>query len=385
MQTTALPVLVPGVRENDREPAENVRQYPVTVVIPAYRPNSALTDVVTALVERGIASIIVVDDGSGDAFRPVFEEIARIPVAQGQSVQLLRHAINLGKGAALKTAFNHVLAWQPGAKGVVTADADGQHDPGDIVRVCRRFMESPGALVLGSRGFAGEIPLRSRFGNSLTRHVMRLVLGRKLTDTQTGLRAIPRAMLPRLMKVPATGYEFELEMLIDAKHQSVPMIEQPIRTIYEPGNPASHFQPLRDSMRIYFVLLRFTTISLVTAVIDNLTFYFVYHAFVYHAAGAVAEAQIAGRTVAVLFNYRAVRKAVFFSDQPHRILLPRYLLLVAVNGLVSYAGIRLLVSFTPLGVFPSKILTESLLFIANFTIQRDFIFTRRPVSDRPSL
>jgi putative flippase GtrA len=262
---------------------------------------------------------------------------------------------------------------------VVTADADGQHDPDDIVRVCQRFVESPGALVLGARGFAGDVPLRSRFGNSLTRRVMRAVLGQKLSDTQTGLRAIPRSMLPRLMKIPATGYEFELEMLIVAKHQSVPVIEQPVRTIYEPGNPASHFQPLRDSMRIYFVLLRFSMISLVTAVIDNLTFY-----LVFHATGAIAGAQIAGRTAAVLFNYRSVRRAVFFSDQPHRVVLPRYLALVAANALVSYAGIRLLSTFTPLGVFPSKILTESMLFIANFTIQRDFIFTRRPPYDQPS-
>lgn len=314
-----------------------------------------------------MASIIVIDDGSGPGFRAVFDEAARIP-----GVQILRHAINLGKGAALKTAFNYVLTSLPDVTGVVTADADGQHDPDDIVRVCQRFAETPDALILGARGFAGDVPLRSRFGNSVTRRVMKVVLGKKLTDTQTGLRAIPLAMLPRLLKIPASGYEFELEMLIAAKHQGVAVIEQPIRTIYEPGNPASHFQPLRDSMRIYFVLLRFSMISLITAVIDNAVFY-----LVFHATGAIAGAQIAGRIVAVLFNYRSVRRAVFFSDQPHLVLLPRYLALVAVNGLVSYAGIRLLSSFTPLGVFPSKILTESLLFIANFTIQRDFIFTRR--------
>jgi putative flippase GtrA len=172
------------------------------------------------------------------------------------------------------------------------------------------------------------------------------------------------------------GYEFELEMLIAARHQAVTVIEQPIRTIYEPGNPASHFQPLRDSMRIYFVLLRFSMISLITAVIDNLMFY-----LVFHATGIIGEAQIAGRAAAVLFNYRSVRRAVFFSDQRHRILLPRYLALVTANGLVSYAGIRLLSGLTPLGVFPSKILTESVLFIANFVIQRDLIFTKRPAKD----
>jgi glycosyltransferase involved in cell wall biosynthesis len=340
---------------------------PVSVLIPAYCPNHTLPQLVNALVDRGIAHIVVVDDGSGPAYRAVFDEVGRI-----SEVHVLRHAVNLGKGAALKTAFNYVLTSRPDAVGVVTADADGQHDPDDIVRVSRRCTDSPGSLILGARAFSGDVPLRSRFGNAVTRRVMRLVLGQKLRDTQTGLRAIPLALLPRLMKLPATGYEFELEMLIAARHQSVRVIEQPIRTIYEPGNPASHFQPLRDSMRIYFVLLRFSMISLITAAIDNLTFY-----FVYRATGTIAGAQIAGRTAAVLFNYRSVRRAVFFSDQPHRVLVPRYLLLAAVNALVSYAGIRLLTSFTPLGVFPSKIFTESVLFIANFTIQRDFIFTRR--------
>jgi putative flippase GtrA len=171
--------------------------------------------------------------------------------------------------------------------------------------------------------------------------------------------------------VPAAGYDFELEMLIAAKHQGIRIVEQPIRTTYEPGNPTSHFHPLRDSMRIYFVLLRFSGISLITAALDNLTFFLVFHAF-----GSIAIAQASGRIAALLFNYRAVRRAVFFSDERHRVLLPRYLALVAANALISYTGIRILTSVSSIGVFPAKILIESMLFLANFTIQRDFIFTR---------
>lgn len=344
----------------------SARRLPVAVVIPAYRPNRTVVEVARALVGRGIASIVVVDDGSGPEFRPVFDELLAL-----ESVLVLRHAVNLGKGAALKTAMNHLLAADAELVGVVTADADGQHHPDDIVGVCERFSAEPGALVLGARTFAGAIPLRSRFGNGVTRHVMRLVLGQDLTDTQTGLRGIPRSLILRLLKVPASGYDFELEMLVAAKHQGIAVVERPIRTIYEPGNPTSHFQPLRDSMRIYFVLLRFSMISLITAVIDNTVFY-----FVFGATGMIAGAQVMARAVAVLFNYRAVRGAVFLSDEAHRILLPRYLLLVGVNAVVSYSGIRLLSTVAPIGVFPAKLLIEAVLFIANFAIQRDFIFTR---------
>ncbi len=352
-------------------PLRAPEEFRVTVLIPAYQPNGALIELVRDLLARGVRSIEVVDDGSGPEYRWVFDELELLP-----RVHILRHAVNLGKGAALKTGMNHILAADPGLTGIVTADADGQHHPSDVVGVCERFAGSPDALVLGARTFDGDpaqskVPLRSRFGNVLTRGAMHLLVGQNLTDTQTGLRAIPRALVLRLLKVPASGYDFELEMLIAAKHQGIRVVEQPIRTTYEPGNPTSHFHPLRDSMRIYFVLLRFSGISLITAALDNLTFFLVFHAF-----GSIAIAQAAGRIVALLFNYRAVRRAVFFSDERHRVLLPRYLALVAANALISYTGIRVLTSVSPIGVFPAKILIESMLFIANFTIQRDFIFTR---------
>jgi glycosyltransferase involved in cell wall biosynthesis len=345
----------------------SIAEYPVAILIPAYRPNDTLVETVRALVGHGIGAIVVVDDGSGPEFRHVFDRLLGL-----DSVEVLRHAVNLGKGAALKMGLNHIVAGQGDTAGVITADADGQHDPRDILSVCERFTDAPDSLVLGARSFVGKIPLRSRFGNALTRRVMRLVLGQKVTDTQTGLRAIPRSLIIRLLKVPAAGYDFELEMLIAAKHQAVPIVEEPIRTIYEPGNPESHFQPWRDSMRIYFVLLRFSLISLITAALDNLTFY-----VMFQATGSIAGSQLAARTISVLFNYRTVRRAVFFSDERHGVLLPPYLLLVAANALVSYTGIRILTSVSPMGVFSAKILTETLLFIGNFAIQRDFIFTRR--------
>ncbi len=116
---------------------------------------------------------------------------------------------------------------------------------------------SPNALVLGSRAFSGEVPLRSRIGNTATRGIVHMLLGRRISDTQTGLRGIPASLLPHLLRIEARGYEFELEMLIAAHRLAIPLIEEPIRTIYEAGNPSSHFNPVVDSMKIYFVLLRF--------------------------------------------------------------------------------------------------------------------------------
>src|SRR5689334_9507597 len=139
-----------------------------------------LVDVVRELPPERVPVIIVVDDGSGSDFRDVFEQVSRFP-----NVELLRHAANLGKGAALKTAMNHALCAFPNLVGIVTADADGQHAPVDILKVAERMLAEPESLILGSREFAGDVPLRSRFGNIMTRRIMHALLGQKLTDTQT--------------------------------------------------------------------------------------------------------------------------------------------------------------------------------------------------------
>lgn len=335
----------------------------LAVVIPAYRPSAGLIELVRNLTEKG-APIVIVDDGGGPEFREIFDRVSAFP-----NVHVLRHAVNLGKGAALKTAFNYALCEIPGLIGVVTADADGQHHPEDIERVAARLADEPDSLILGAREFDGDVPLRSRIGNVATRAMVHALLGQKLADTQTGLRGIPAALLPRLLRLESTGYEFELEMLIAAHHIGMPVAEQTIRTIYEKGNPTSHFNPLIDSMKIYFVLLRFGSVSLMTAVLDNLIFILTVHRF-----GSVLASQVVSRAFAMAFNYGMVRTSVFYSRQAHRSTLPKFLALTVASGACAYGGIELLSQRYGVGVITAKVLVETVLFLVNFAVQRAFIF-----------
>jgi len=91
---------------------------------------------------------------------------------------------------------------------------------------------SPIGFSVGSRTFAKDVPLRNRFGNVLTRGVFRLVIGRALGDTQTGLRGIPRYFLAELMRLETGRYEFELEMLVRAIARDMTIEELPIATVY---------------------------------------------------------------------------------------------------------------------------------------------------------
>ena len=338
----------------------------IAILIPAFEPDDRLVSLIAWLSPTSAAAIVVIDDGSGPEHTEYFEAAKAFP-----KVHLLRHAVNLGKGAALKSGINYVLCELPECQGVVTADADGQHHSEDILKVARRLCENPGKLVLGVRDFGSTVPFRSRVGNQLTKCVMRLVTGQRIADTQTGLRGVPRSLMPQLLKIPAAGYQFELEMLLSCKHTSRMIVEERIRTIYIGANESSHFNPLLDSLRIYFTLFRFSIVSLLTALLDNATFYLMFRASV-----TLALAQFAGRAVGVMFNYSAARKAVFLSNHNHRVLLPRYLCVVAGSGLISYSLIRYLTSSWSFGILPAKLVVESALFVFNFAVLRDFVFIK---------
>ena len=339
----------------------------IVAVIPAYNPSAILLDTLSSLIPSGLCAIIVVDDGSDPTLRSVFDKAEKL-----ESVHVLRHAVNLGKGAALKTAINHALWRFPEAVGAITADADGQHHPDDIVAVGRVLAANPNELILGVRQFRGGIPARSKFGNNLTRSMFRLLYGQDILDTQTGLRGIPAQLAKSLLKLDSNGYEFELDMLIVAKQLGISIRQEPIRTIYLEGNLSSHFNPILDSMRIYFVLLRFSAASLITALFDNTVFY-----LMLAWTGSALPAQVVSRFLALILNYNLNRKAVFFSSAKDRGVLLKYLLTVFVSGSLSYLLLVSMHNLLAMPLFQAKLAAESLLFLANFAFLRDFVFVRK--------
>lgn len=341
-------------------------------LIPAYNPSEYLPEIVKSLAESGFPHIIVVNDGSSDSSKGIFYEIEGI-----ENVTLIRHAVNLGKGAALKTGLNHVLCYFGDSIGVVTLDADGQHLAEDALKVAKKLEENPDSLIMGVRRFDRAVPLRSRIGNTLTKYMFRLLIGKMLTDTQTGLRGIPQSLIPTLLKIDSAGYEFELDMLLACKYTGRSIIEQEIRTVYVDSNKASHFNPIVDSMKIYFILFRFMLASSLTAIIDY-TIFWVAYSFSF----SLISSHVSARFIALLFNYSLVKKMVFYSDKPDSKTFPKYLSLVLFSGFISYNLIKILMTAFGLNVITAKVIAELLIFLANFAIQRDFIFTRNRNGNR---
>ncbi len=342
-----------------------------TIIIPAYKPDHSLITLVQALSEQGQA-IILVNDGSGMNFDAIFQSCQ-----QYAHVTVLEHAVNLGKGQALKTAFNYFLTHaNPACPGVVTADADGQHLVEDIIKLSSALQEHPKALCLGMRNFSKGVPFRSRFGNNLTRFIFRILIGHSLQDTQTGLRGIPREFLKSLLKTNSSGYDFELDMLISASKQQIKMKEVPIHTVYQDGNKSSHFNPLVDSLKIYFVFFRFLIFSIVSGLLDFLAF-----SFAFMVTGQILISETLARIFSGTCNFMLNKELVFKSKQR---LLPealKYATLCIVNLIFSYGLISSLV-FLGANVFASKLIALTGLFIANFAIQKLMVFGKEePVLD----
>ena len=338
------------------------------VVIPAYQPDEKLVKLVRDLDAVSEYPIVVVNDGSAEVCRPVFDAIA-------DRATVLTHEVNRGKGAALKTAYRYIAEHYPETEGVVTVDADGQHLPKDILRVSEAWERSPEKLVLGSRRFTGNVPWKSRTGNAITRFVFSLSTGVKVYDTQTGLRAFSVSRIPMMLEMKGDRYEYEINVLLYATRERVPIEEVTIETVYIEDNRSSHFHPVRDAWRIYKMILLFAASSIAAAIIDYVLV-LVLSALTVSLPQSLLISVVGARVVSSLTNYLINRKLVFESRGRSSIV--RYYVLALSILIANYFLLKGVTLLLPLAL--GKLLVEIILYPVSFYFQRKWVF---PVGDSP--
>ena len=352
----------------------------ISVVLPSLDPDEKLIAVVDGLLEYGFSDIILINDGSKQENLHYFHDLA----AQHPEITLLHHEVNKGKGAALKNAFRYFLNNRPEGFGVVTVDGDNQHHPADT-RACCEHMLKTGHTVLGCRDFnQADVPARSSFGNKTTSMIFKIFVGMTISDTQTGLRAIPRTVLETLVDVYGDRFEYETNMLLAFKTYGIPFDEVKIRTVYIEENKSSHFRVIHDSWRIYKLILahffRYTLSSIASFVIDSGMVYLltVTLPLVDPMLGYVSTA--GARAVSSLINFFMNKKLVFKSKVSTGKAMIRYYALALPQLLVQTLINQGL--YTLLGITESQpglrtlihILVMTVLFIVSFTIQQRWVF-----------
>ena len=356
-------------------------RWEIPVVIPSYEPDEKLIDLLSRLRETGFQNLVLVDDGSGQTYDHFFRR-----AREDFGARVLCHAVNQGKGRALKTAFNYCLKEFPDAPGVITADSDGQHSPECILACVDALLAHRDSLVLGCRCFEGEdVPARSQFGNKCTRVVMKYLTGLSVSDTQTGLRGIPAFFMEQLLMVKGERFEFETNMLLETKARKIPVVEVPIRTIYIEDNRTSHFNPIKDSVKIYLIFGKFVFSSLSSSVVDLALFSlfcFLMRGMEWGGVSYITAATVLARVLSALYNYSLNLKVVFQSGAAVKRTLPRYLLLALVQmSLSAFLVGRLYPLFGGAEVLV-KMPVDVLLFFLSFLVQREFVYADRTGAQR---
>lgn len=331
----------------------------IKVLIPAYKPDDKLITLIEQLILS--VDVLVIDDGSGAEFFSVFHE------AQQLGATVLNYDKNCGKGAALKTGIRYLHEHEQGTS-VVTADADGQHSPQDILRIVEAMKEHPETLVLGVREI-GKMPTRSRFGNSLTRFFFRLITKLDISDTQTGLRGIPYTLFDRLLCVAGDRYEYEMNMLLSLRGWDVPFREICIDTIYVDNNSQSHFHALRDGILVFSRVLKYCASSVLCAVLD----FGLYTLLLLWlpTAGAYAFA----RVVSAIVNYQLNRRMVFRTQVSIRSAAGYFLLALCVMAAGSISVNFL--SNIGINKVLAKAFVDGILFISNYLMQKKVVFRKK--------
>ena len=352
----------------------------VTVVLPSLNPDEKFLRVVQGLVGAGFADIVIVNDGSDADHVTWFEQAAAMP-----GTHVLTHPVNMGKGRALKDAFAFVAENRPNSRGVVTIDGDGQHLLQDIIACAEEMLKLEDKVIMGCRDFnAPDIPARSRGGNKFTSRLFKYGCGIILSDTQTGLRAIPKQYLETFCEIKGERFEYETNMLLQMKRLGIEFVEVSIATVYEGENEGSHFRPIVDSYKIMKLIFMYMLgtffrymISAGTSFVLDLGIYYLALQF---GHVSIAVATVIARVISSFYNFNLNRKMVFKSEEGYGTTMVRYYALCVVQMLASAGLTTLVKSFVPGGAGIAtlcKACVDTFLFVISYQIQKRWVFKNK--------
>ena len=354
----------------------------VIPIIPSYEPDYRLITLIENLLNKGFEKVLVINDGSNSKFDEIFNKLKNI-----EKCIVLTHEVNKGKGRALKTAFTYYTENMQEYSGVVTADADGQHSIEDIINISNKIADTKNTLLLGVRDFKAEnVPFKNSFGNTITVGIFALLFGKKISDTQTGLRGFSNDYVKECINIEGERFEYETKMLIDATKNHVDIKEEVIKTIYnkkEEIDKVSHFNPVKDSIKIYYTLFKqfflFILISLGSSAVDIGVFsLFMFIPIITNNKDIkIVIATIMARIISSIINFFVNKKYVFENNKKSGILLVKYYLLAITIMLLSAFAVS---NLYKIGIFNEtiwKIIVDVTLFILSFFVQKNYIFKKK--------
>ena len=341
----------------------------LAILIPSYNPGQNLLDLVLGLSSYQWNEIIVVNDGSSNESQIFFDNLKNI-----DNVHVINHSTNLGKGAAIKTGIEYLKNKKTRLDGLITADSDGQHLVEDIEKVAQSTKNRKNDVIFGVRSFEEGTPLKSKFGNKITKYLLYLFNDISIDDTQTGLRYLPVSIFSKLLTLPGNKYEYELECLFAIRNLGYNITQIQIKTVYIDDNAGSHFRPIIDSAKIYLVFARFSISSLLSFGLD-ISLFAVFLSYL----DSIFYATIMARIISGIFNFTLNRNIVFRANRNSNLLKKSigYIILWAILAVLSGLIVSSAQGVAMHLIIPFKIAIDLLLFLIAFYVQKNIIFHPR--------
>lgn len=330
--------------------------------MPTLDPPETLPDMVREIAAQWAGPIVIVDDGSNN--RTVFDQLKANP-----RVVILHHKENLGRGEALKTAFRYLLC-ETTVTGVLIVDGDGGHLVRDVFRVHREAKARPETLILGTEFASKGAPFANAPGNRLTTWVQGMLTELGFKGAKAGLCCLPKSFAETCLSIPASRYEFEIEMLSLAQKLGVAVIEVPI-VIHIKRGPVEYFRVTRDSTHAYMVFLRFSFVAVAALCVDVALF-----ALFHYFTDAIFASTYAARFFSGVFNLLCNRSLVFHNRQPKPLMRDTilYVALAICVATASGFGVRSLSEALGWPPVVAKLIVDPCIFLFSFTAQRLLIF-----------
>ena len=335
-------------------------------LIPAYEPDDKLILLVKELKKNNY-EIIVVNDGSGEKYNDIFKQIDKF-------CTLISYENNMGKGYALKKGISFIKNNYSNYI-VITMDCDGQHKVEDANKLFDYNKDNLETLVLGKRIRDKNVPLRSKLGNSITRFVYKLVTKNDIYDTQTGLRSFSYKLTDYMLSLEGNRYEYEMNMLLKLKEYNIPIKEINITTIYFDNNSNTHFKTIRDSFLVYKQIIEYSLSSFASFLLD----YLLYFTFMIIFNNIILS-NVFSRIISASFNYTINKKIVFNSNSNKSLM--GYIILSSSILLLNTIILNILSNIFYMNAYLAKVLTECILFIVNYIIQKKYIFKKGEFNEK---
>lgn len=337
------------------------------VIIPTLNPNIDIMSKFLNKLKSKFANIIVLNDGSDEKYDDFFKNLSK------ENITVLNHDVNQGKGRAIKTAINYTYKNYNDFEVIVTADSDGQHQVDDIIKCANVSLNNPNNLILGSRNFKEtNVPFKSRYGNIITSNVFKILVGLKIQDTQTGLRAMHKNIASEFLNTNGERFEYETQVLIDCKNKDIPITEIEIETIYINDNSESHFNPLKDSFMIYKLFSKYLLTAISSFLID-ISIFALLLSFDFSLTYNIFYCTVFARIISSVYNY-LVNKHFVFKNFTKNSFIKYYLLVTCQMFISAFLVSKINIIFVVVSPVIIKFFVDLIIFITNFIIQREWVF-----------